>query len=420
MAVRIARSGFLTVLKRRDFLIFVVGQTVSQFGEKFHHIVLIALVGVYADGAPSALAALGVTFTLPSILLAPVVGTLIDRWNRRSLLVASDAIRFAGVASIPFILSLSGWFHLIYPLVFFVFLMGLFLNTSKLAVIPDLVKRNQLLAANSVSLFVIRLATISGMVIGGYLVALSVWQRMGVEGWKAGFLINALFFLVSAILFSRLSSLSRPRLTLDQPFLSDLKAASSMVFAGRVIPFVMISAFLLCLVGAAVYVLVVSRVQQELGAGTKGVSLMAGCVASGTIVGAVLYSWLGQRMAKTNVICGCFSIVGVLLIFFSMTSTTSRLLILSITGGLFLAPIPIAQDTLLHEHLSERERGRVFGIRDWVVNLFFAVGSLILGGLATLTSTRTSLMGAGIFVLAGGFVLWLIWTRWEGERLSSP
>jgi MFS family permease len=271
-----------------------------------------------------------------------------------------------------------------------------------------------------VSLFVIRLATVSGMVLGGYFVALAVWSRMGIEGWKVGLFANSIFFLASALLFTRLPSSLGARHGAVPSFTSDLRAALRLAVTGRTIPFVMISAFLFCLVGAAVYVLIVSRVQRELGAGTRGVSLLAGCVALGTITGAVLYSWLGQKFGKEKVICGSLSIVGILLVLFSVATGMPELLLLSVVGGLFLAPIPIAQDTLLHEHLSERERGRIFGIRDWVVNLFFAVGSAILGIIATLTSTRAALVGTGTFLLLGGSMLWIVLTRGGLERPSSP
>lgn len=419
MWTSVFEGDFLAVLKLRNFSIFTVAQAISQFGEKLHHIVLISLVGAYAQGSPSALARLGVTFTLPAIIFAPLAGTFIDRGNRKWILIGSDGFRFVVVALIPFFILGVGRFSVVYPLVFTVFLLGVFFNTTKLAVIPNLVPKEKLLAANSVSLFVIRLATISGMVLGGYLVDWSIWRKLRLEGWEAGFFINALLFLISATFFTRISFTSEDSRSKNaRAFSSDLSAAFRMVLTERIIRFVMVSAFLFCLIGATIYVLVVNLVQQELAKGTAGVGLMAGTLALGTLASAILYSSIGRRFPRTKVISTCLILSGILLAVFSRAKTTPELVILSFLGGIVLAPIPIAQDTLLHEHLSERARGRIFGIRDWIVNLFFATGSLILGLMSSLMSTRTALMWMGGFIGGATIILLLILIKSECETSS--
>jgi len=416
MRIRLLEGNFLDVLKYRDFSIFTVAQTISQFAEKLHHIVLISLVGVYAHGSPAAFARLGMAFTLPAIIFAPLAGTLIDRWNRKRILVTSDGLRFLAVALIPLFILGADRFSVVYPLVFVVFLLGLFFNTTKLAVIPNLVPKEKLLAANSVSLFAIRLATISGMVLGGYLVDWRIWQELRIEGWKAGFFTNALLFLTSAILFTRISLASRDSAReKGESFSSDLKAAFRMVFRERMVRFVMVSAFLFCLIGATIYVLVVSLVQQELGKGSVGVGLMAGVLAFGTAISAVFYSSIGRKFSRTRAISSCLILVGILLIIFSRARTTPQLVILSFLGGVVLAPIPIAQDTLLHEHLAEDARGRIFGIRDWIVNLFFATGSVILGLLSSLMCAPAALVWMGCLIGGAAVILLLISLRVEGE-----
>jgi len=410
-------GDFLATLRSRNFSFFTVAQTISQFGEKLHHIVLISMVGIYAQGSPAILARLGVTFTLPSIVFGPAIGTVVDRWNRKLILVTSEGCRSAIVALIPLLILSQGKFALLYPLVFTVFLCGVFFNTSKLAVIPSLVPREKLLAANSISLFSIRVATILGMVLGGYLVDWPAWRRFNIAGWQAGLGINAILFLLSATLMRRLPlTPSSPDMRRDQPFLSHLKAAFGLVRTDRLIRFVMVSAFLFCLIGATIYVLVVSLVQHELGRGTAGVGLMAATLGVGTLVGAVFYSSVGQRLSRTIVIAVCLGLVGMLLVLFSMVSSTSKLMFISFLGGIFLAPIPIAQDTLLHEHLSENERGRIFGIRDWIVNLFFATGSLILGFLSSAMTIDEALVYMGVAIGVGATMLLSVWTKWGREK----
>jgi len=406
------KFDFLTVLRSSNFRIFTAAQTISQFGEKLFHIVLISLVGAYAEGSPSVLAKVAIAFTLPAIVCAPFVGTLVDRWNRRTILIASDGLRFALIALLPFVILQRGTLSLLYPFVFGVFLLAVFFNISKLSIIPNLVAHRGLLAANSVSLFGIRLATICGMVLGGYIVDWSIWRKAHFEGWQAGFIINAFLFLTSATLLARMALTSTPSgRSNGQYSFSDLRAAFRMALQERVVRFVMLSAFLLCLIGASIYVLVVNLVQQELAKGTTGVSWTAGILACGTLLSALVYGHVGRRLDKAPVVSACLAVVGVLLVVLSRVTSTSSLIIVSFLGGFFLAPVPIAQDTLLHERLDEKMRGRIFGIRDFGVNLFFAVGSLTLGLISSATSTRLAMFIMGSLIGTGSTILLLISIR---------
>ncbi|MFQ5907061.1 MAG: MFS transporter, partial [bacterium] len=72
-------KGFFSVFRNRNFLIFSLSQTISQFGDKLDHRALIALVGVLTTSSPAALAQLAFFFTLPVLLFGPVSGAFIDR-----------------------------------------------------------------------------------------------------------------------------------------------------------------------------------------------------------------------------------------------------------------------------------------------------------------------------------------------------
>jgi len=122
-----------TVLARPRFAFLVTGQTVSQFGDKLHHMALIALVGAGAatNAGGLELAKLSVVFTAPVVLFGPVVGALVDRWNKRTVMIACDAMRTLLVAMIPALFAATGRLWPVYIVAFIVFRLGVFFNVAK-------------------------------------------------------------------------------------------------------------------------------------------------------------------------------------------------------------------------------------------------------------------------------------------------
>jgi len=384
------RKDFVSVLRIKDFLIFTSGQTVSQFGEKMVNLALIALVGVYAKGSPAALSKLAVSISLPVILFAPLVGVAVDRLNRKKAIIFSELGRALLILTIPLVMVCMHSLFAIYIFAFFIFLYALIFNTSKLSIIPNLVPTDKLLGANSVCSFAVRTATVVGLLGGGYLID---WW-----GWQKSFYINSLFFIGSASIFTQIFVGFKNRTRSKLTFFSDLKEGFTLVFKERKVLFVMGVSFLLCLVGASVYVLIVNIVQQELGKGTGGIGMLGGILAIGTLIGAFLFGMTGRRFKKKRVILFAFLILGIIFAGFSLCKNFIFFILLSFLAGIVMTPITISQDTILHETLREEIRGRIFGIKDWILNLFFAISSVTLGIIATVTSVRATLFGTGCLI----------------------
>lgn len=413
------RENFFSVLEHRDFVVFSAGQTVSLFGDKLNHMAMLALLHVYAPG-PGALSALAVSFTLPVLIFGPAAGVLVDRWNRKRILISCDVGRALLVASVPWvILKNEGNVHSVYFIVFVVFLFGLFFNTAKMSVIPNLVSQRQLLAANSVNTFVGRFATFMGVLAGGLIVEWQGWGKLGWSGWHAGFYLDAMTYLLSALALTGIgiNGLSRSRLSRspDPPadgkriiltfatkafrtIVRDLLEAYRLIYRDRAVLFVMASLLLLCVVGGSSYVLIIQVVQQTLAKGTAGVGMLAGAAAVGMLCSSFLFGMFGQRSNKRRVILVGFTIVGALMMISANVTSFSVFCLLGFIGGAALAPVMISQDTLLHEVVPELFRGRIFSAKEWTVNGVFMLTALIIGVTAEFVSVRSVLFGVGILV----------------------
>jgi MFS family permease len=100
------RVGILRPLRVRDFAFLWIGLTVSFIGDGVY-IIAIAWQTYDLSNSPSALAAVGIAWSLPQVVLVLISGVLSDRVDRRLLMIAGDVIRGVAIATIG-IMSIGG------------------------------------------------------------------------------------------------------------------------------------------------------------------------------------------------------------------------------------------------------------------------------------------------------------------------
>src|ERR671935_1517801 len=202
----LARVGILRPLRHRDFRLLWVGMTTSLLGDG---IFLVALAWqVYElSNAPTALSIVGVAMTVPQIGFLLFGGVVSDRFDRRRVMIAADALRAVSVGVLGF-LSISGGLELWHVMVVAaVFGAGTaFFGPAFDAIVLQLVPGGELNQANSLDQFIRPAAArMIGPALGGGLVA--AW------GGRPGFafLMNATTFVVSIACVALMRSQARER-----------------------------------------------------------------------------------------------------------------------------------------------------------------------------------------------------------------
>ncbi len=387
------------VLKNKGFILFSLAQTISLMGDKLDHMALIALIRAKAYGHTLAFSHLAFFFTLPAILFGPIAGIIADRLNRKKILVMGDFLRALLVILIPFSVTLLNHIYPMYILVFFIFLIGILYNSTKMAIIPSLLKsKDEILSANSVMALTGRLATVSGLLLGGLLVDWEIWRRIGIEGWEAGFYLDAITFFLSGLFLvfifipdyrkeiKKEEDLAHLIIEKEKSYfekaIRDLKEAFKLIVKDKNVSFVLFSLLVLVYVGATVYVLIVILVQQFLGYGTTGVGKLGALTAFGMMFGAFLFGTFGDRWNRKKVILYSFFVLSLLFLIFPFLKKFFYIGIFAFTGGLLLSPIMISQDTLLHENVPQELRGRIFSTKELLLNGTFLLLSYPFGLVA--------------------------------------
>jgi len=173
----------------RNFRNLLVGQYISELGNWFNFIAGLGLVRVVSDASPMAAGTFFLARLLPFALVSPIAGTFVDRFSRRTVMLATDLLRV--VIALSFLLVKDAddlW--IAYLATVLLHVSGAFFDGAKNATAPNLTGKEGLLAGTALmfsSRFVLMFV---GNALGGVAAAF--------VGYEAAFIINAASFLASA------------------------------------------------------------------------------------------------------------------------------------------------------------------------------------------------------------------------------
>ncbi|MFH1338743.1 MAG: MFS transporter [Candidatus Omnitrophota bacterium] len=402
-------ARFREVFKNRDFFFLWLGQIISQFGERLSQMVLIGLVYMRSPGSTFQLAKI-LSFTiLPVFLIGPVAGVYVDRWDRRRTMFVCDFLRACFVLLIPLLLLLQKPLILIYIVIFIVFSVGRFFIPAKLSIVPELVRKENLLVANSLVNITAMIAAILGFGIGGLVV-----EWLGVKGGfylnSAGFFISGIFiFSISQrkICYLKFTQLSKEIVeVIRKSVIQEIKDGVVYFIKQKDVRFT--GAILFFLGGAlgAVYVVMIVFVQKTLQSATKDLGLLIMFLGLGLFLGSLVYGRFGHRVSHFKAICFSLIVSGLILVIFVLSlASYPRFLLaacLAVALGLAVSPIIISCNTLIHNASHNQMMGRVFSSLDVLMHFSFIVFMFLSSFLAERIAPNAILITvACLFVLLG-------------------
>ncbi len=395
------QGSLLRVLKNGNFLALWIGQIISQFGDRLAQMALIGLylkqtAGISLSHSVPVMRNLFFFSTLPILLFSPLAGVYVDRWSRKKTLIATDLLRAGLILLIPLLASYTDGMWSVYGVIFLIFTVTCFFSPAKSAIIPNLVKKRELLAANSLSNITRLIAMIGGVTAGGIIVA---WT-----GTKMSFYLDSLSFLLSglAILAIRIKEDPPPEESKDgiRRVAKELVAGLNFIRKKKRVKFVATSLFILMGASGIGYLLVTVFVTKALNLGTIGLSVLATFLGIGMLAGSLIYGHFGEQIEREKVIVGGIFICGVCAVLLGGSKSLFLLSLGVSIIGFIASPIMIAAYTLTQELTPDRIRGRVFSALEVIINssfLFFIWVAGVLGAWLPIQSIFY-LTGVGLLV----------------------
>ncbi len=374
--------------------------TVSFLGDGLYT-VAIAWQVYSISNAPTALALVGVAWTAPQVLLLLLGGVVSDRFERRLVLMLSDAIRGTAIAALG-VLSVTGTLELWHAIVLVALygVGGAMFAPAFTGIVRDVVPRDLLLEANSLDQFVRPLCVrIIGPAVGGVLI--------GLAGAGAAFLVDAGTFAFSAGAFLLMRTRSLPDLSVKPSVRRDLFEGISYVRSQTWLWTTLgaLTVSLLFFLGP-VYVLMPYVVKNSLHGGAEGLGLIFAAGGIGAIAAALFRGQLGLPRRPLTVVYFAWTVTAFSLVGYALVTAVWQAMIVSFFSVGCLATGAIVWTTVLQRAVPARMIGRVSSL-DWVLSLGLAPLSYALTGpIAGALGARTTLLWCGV---VGGVVLAVVY-----------
>ena len=326
-------------------------------------------------------------------------------------MILSDIIRGILVLTIPLFVYLNMMVP-VYIVVFLIFSATRFFLPSKLAFIPNIVPKDKLIIANSLSNTTRMIATILGFALAGFIVS-------GI-GHTWGFYLDGASYFVSASLIGliipkkRFQDVKKEMMitkeligrSIRKDIWRDIVEGLGHMVKKDKMKIVTSTLFLLMAGAGSVFCIIIVFVQEAFGSVTKDLGILGVFLGVGLFIGTILYGKTGHKFSKIRTMFLCFSVCGVFISVFAVyTSNDPALLlggVLMMLVGAAVAPIFTCANTLIHMLVPDEVRGRIFSSMEAVIHLAFLLFMFITAWLSRYLPNVTILLISGVvFALAG-------------------
>ena len=382
-----ARSNLLSPLKHRDFRILWTGMTISLIGDGIF-LIAIAWESYSLWNAPAALSIVGIGMTIPTIAFLLIGGVVSDRRDRRVVMAWADGLRAVAVAVLA-ALVLMGALRF-WELVALVAVYGIgtaFFMPAFEAILPELLPKSELPAANALDQFVRPIAMrLIGPVAGGALVAASA---------GIAFAIDAASFAVCLVAVLAMPRRAGRHVEVQTSSVAALKEGLRFVRRRVWLWGTLLSAAIAYLVflGPA-EVLLPFLVKNELhaSAGTLGLVLAAGGL--GAVGGAAYMGHRGHPRRDVTVMYMTWTIATLAIAGYGIANAAWELMLVCLVFNALEAAGTIVWATIKQHHVPGSMLGRVSSL-DWLISIgLLPLSFALTAPVAAVFGARATLVGA--------------------------
>ena len=413
-------GGYRQVLANRNFLRLWLAQVFSQIADNLLYFVLI--VAVYKQtGSNAAVSGLVVAFTLPALTIGLLAGVIVDRVDKRQVLLLTNVAR--GGVALAFIVLMRSLPS--------VFLLGIVASSvrqlfmpAEAATLPRLLKPRELLPANSLFTLTLNASFIVGFAGAGPL--------LKIAGPESVFLVAAAFFFVAAGLVATLPSVES-EVSTDLPesivarsrlVLRELLEGWAFLRSDRDVTRVMLQLAFAWSLSGITAAIAPGYASTVLGLSEDDAFFLVVPAGVGVVLGSLLIGRYGARVDRTALIaCGLFGTGAAVIALATYHHLLEALLprvppnlvpnfhpgglsgfllavmVFAAVLGLSNAATVIPANTTLQEDTPDELRGRVFSVLNTLSNLGSTAPVLVVGVLADLLGVGTLLVLVGAMVL---------------------
>jgi MFS family permease len=378
-------------LRHRNYALFFSGQMVSMIGTWMTRIAISWLI-YRLTGSALLLGVVGFAGQIPSFILAPFAGVLVDRWDRHKVLVWTQVLAMVQSAALA-VLDLTGTIqvsHVIWLAVFQGLINAFDMPARQAFVVEMVTDRKDLPNAIALNSSLVNGSRLIGPSIGGVIIA---WVG---EGWCFG--IDAVSYL--AVIGSLLAMTDLPEKVSehikDKNMLGQLREGFSYAAGFLPIRNILLLLAIVSLVGFPYTVLMPIFATDILHGGPNLLGFLMAASGIGALAGAAFLAARKSVLGLGRVIPLMAAVFGIGLVSFSFSRVVWLSLILMVVTGLGFMVQMATSNTLIQTIVDEDKRGRVMSFYTMAFMGTAPFGSLLAGSLADRIGAPHTLLIGGI------------------------
>ncbi|GCE47232.1 putative MFS family arabinose efflux permease [Thermosporothrix hazakensis] len=394
-------------LAKKNYTLLWLGQVVSMIGDWF----LVVALPFYIYQLTGSVLQTGIMYIvelLPRVLLGPVVGVFLDRWDKRKIMMITDLLR-AVILLLMLLVRSADFVWIIYVVTILQAVMAQLFVPASMALIPMLVEKEQLIGANALSSFSESVTRLIGPPLGGAMLAL-----LGLSGVVIADSVTYLFSACCIMLMAVQSTSKGQEAVVAsgnalKRLWSELLEGLVAIKQSKVVVGIFVIMGIMMVGQGLMNVMLVPFIEQMLHADAMAFSWLLTAQGAGTLLGALLVSTLTKKVKP------------VILVSLGLISTGCTMLLLAFFPnlwlalgaiaiiGVLLAGCMVSIQTLLQISVDERYRGRVFSSFETIISLTMLVGLLASSGIGDRVGPAPLIAANGALAVIAALVsLWLL------------
>jgi MFS family permease len=333
----------------------------------------------------------GFLSALPVLLLSPVVGVVVDRFDRRKVLLATQAFMASTLFTLATLDALG--VLAVYHILIIATLAGAasaFDWPARLSLVPNMVTRDELQSAVAFNSASFNGARIVGPALGGFLI--------GIIGTAACFYLSAFAFLPSMVVLMTLTIDRAITSGTRQSPMQNLLSGYRYIWNFSTLRSLLSVDLVPVMFGMSFFALLPALSRDVYGQGSQGLGLLYSADGAGALAGVMIVATLTGLRHRGRLVLVFVTLFAVFLILFALAPNLWIGMILIFVLGITSALYSTLADTLIQTIVDDHFRGRVMAVYSTFWGLT-PIGYLQAGVIASIWGTQTAIFVNGCIVL---------------------
>jgi DHA3 family macrolide efflux protein-like MFS transporter len=393
------------LFRSRNFMALWFGQMVSFIGDYFVWLAIPIVVN-RLTGSAMMVGLAAISSALPALVLGPVAGVFVDRWDRRRTMIISDLVR-AGLVLFCLLVHTREQVWIFYVVGFLMSSTSQFFYPARGALLPLIVTDPEdWLSANGLMQIIQTVGMLAGPALAGF--AIGIW------GERVAFMINCAGFLISAGAVYTIRMRLTPPVATSGPTTAkniwgDLREGILYLFGSRTLVGILVCMSVIMLGLGAINVIWVPYLQRTFNVGATGLGLVDSSQGLGMVVGGVLLGFIAARVKKKILVSTGIAVAGFFLAANGLAPAFPYIVGFSFMVGLAIVPAQSGLNTIMQMAVPDVKRGRVGSSLNAISTAASLVSMAFAAILGEWIGLRTVYVVFGSIVMLSGLLgFWLI------------